>query len=95
MNKYFIEFVGTVTILFAKLLTEGEPTIMALVYFSMFSISKGITSGFFTPIGSLANFMIGRVTQEDFVYNIMTQIAATICVAITFIPIKVFMEKAQ
>ena len=91
-NKYVIEFIGVVTIIFAKLLTEADPTIMAMVYFALFSIAKGITTGYFTPIGSLAAWMIGRVPTEEFMYNVLTQLIATIFVAITFLPIRTFLH---
>lgn len=84
---------GVVTIIYAKLLTEADPTVMALVYFAMFSISKGITTGFFTPIGSLSAWLIGRVPTEEFFYNVFAQILASICVAITFLPVKTYMDK--
>jgi glycerol uptake facilitator-like aquaporin len=92
LNKYFIEFLGVTTIIYAKLLTEADPSVMAIVYFAMFTIAKGITTGFFTPIGSLAAWMIGRVPTEEFIYNVIAQVAGAICVAITFLPIKTYME---
>ena len=92
MNKYFIEFLGVTTIIYAKLLTEGDPTIMAIVYFAMFSIARGITTGYFTPIGSLAAWMIGRTRNEDFMWNVISQLVATLFVAVTFLPIKTYME---
>jgi glycerol uptake facilitator-like aquaporin len=93
INKYFIEFLGVTTILYAKLLTEADPTIMAIVYFAMFSISKGITTGYFTPIGSLAAWSIGRARNEDFMYNVIAQFVATLFVAVSFLPIKTYMDK--
>ena len=93
LNKYFIEFLGVTTILYAKLLTEADPSIMAIIYFAMFSIAKGITTGYFTPIGSLSAWMIGRVPTQEFMYNVLAQFAATICVAISFLPIKTYMDK--
>jgi hypothetical protein len=91
-NKYLIEFIGVVTIIYSKLLTEADPTIMAMVYFSLFSIAKNITTGYFTPIGSLAAWMIGRVPTEEFMYNILTQLIATLFVVITFLPIKSYID---
>ena len=91
-NKYFIEFLGVTTIIYAKLLTEADPSIMAIVYFAMFSISTGITTGYFTPIGSLAAWMIGRVPTEEFIYNVIAQLVATLFVAITFLPVKTLMN---
>ena len=93
LNKYFIEFMGVTTIVYAKLLTDGEPFVMAIVYFAMFSIAKGITTGYFTPIGALAAWMIGRVPTQEFIYNVLAQTAAAICVAISFLPIKTYMDK--
>lgn len=92
-NKYFIEFLGVVTIIYAKLLTEANATIMAIVYFAMFTIAKDITTGYFTPIGSLSAWMIGRVPTQEFLYNVMAQVAGAVAVAITFLPIKTYMDK--
>lgn len=89
-NKYFIELLGVTTIIYAKLLTEADPTIMAIVYFAMFSMAKGITTGYFTPIGSAAAFLVGRVPRQDFIYNLLAQFAGTILVAITFLPVKAY-----
>jgi glycerol uptake facilitator-like aquaporin len=91
-NKYFIEFLGVTTIIYAKLLTEADPSVMAIVYFAMFSIAKGITTGYFTPIGSLAAWIIGRVPTEEFMYNVIAQLVATIFVALTFLPVKTYMD---
>ena len=91
-NKYFIEFLGVTTIIYTILLTEDDPSIMAIVYFAMFSIAKGITTGYFTPIGSLAAWMIGRLPTEEFMYNVIAQLVATIFVAITFLPVKTLMN---
>ena len=93
LNQYFIEFLGVTTIIYAKLLTEADPTIMAMIYFAMFSIAKDITTGYFTPIGSLAAWIIGRVPTEDFIYNVISQLLATIFVAISFLPVKTYMDR--
>ena len=93
LNKYFVEFLGVTTILYAKILTEADPTVMALVYFAMFGIAKGITTGYFTPIGSLAVWMIGRNTTEDFMYNVFFQFLATVFVAVSFLPVKAYIDR--
>ena len=92
-NQYILEFMGVVTIIYAKLLTEADPVVMAIVYFAMFNLAKGITTGFFTPIGSLAAWMIGRVPTQEFIYNVIAQIGASIAVAITFIPVKAYIDR--
>lgn len=84
---------GVVTIIYAKLLTEADPVVMAIIYFAMFTLAKGITTGFFTPIGSLAAWMVGRVPTQEFIYNVIAQVAAAIAVAITFIPTKAYIDR--
>lgn len=92
-NKYFLEFLGVVVIIYAKLLTEANPTVMAIVYFAIFTIARDITTGFFTPIGSLSAWLIGRVPTRDFLYNVVAQIAGAVVVAIAFTPTTTFMDK--
>lgn len=93
LNKYFIEFMGVVTIIYAKLLTEADPVVMAIVYFAMFTLAKDITTGFFTPIGSLSAWMIGRVPTREFLYNVLAQIGGALAVAVTFIPTKAYIDR--
>lgn len=93
LNKYFLEFMGVVTIIYAKLLTEADPVVMAIVYFAMFTLAKDITTGFFTPIGSLAAWMVGRVPTRDFFYNVLAQVTAAVAVALTFIPVKAYIDR--
>lgn len=93
MYKYFIELLGTTTVLYAKLLTEANPTVMAIVYFSILTISHNITSGYFNPLAAFAGYALGRVPFEEMVYNILTQIAAMCLVIISFTPITAFMKK--
>lgn len=93
MNKYFLEFMGVVTIIYAKLLTEADPVVMAIVYFAMFTLAKDITTGFFTPIGSLSAWMIGRVPTREFLYNVLAQLLGAVAVALTFLPIKTYIDR--
>ena len=93
MYKYFIELVGTTTILYAKLLTEANPTVMGLVYFSVLTIAHTITSGYFNPLSAFAGYALGRVPFEEMVYNILTQVAAMILVVVSFTPISTFMKQ--
>lgn len=93
MYKYFIELMGTVTVLYAKLLTEANPTVMAVVYFSILTISHNITSGYFNPLSAFAGYAIGRVPFEEMVYNILTQVVAMFLVIVSFMPITTFMKQ--
>lgn len=92
LNKYFVEFMGVVVILYAKLLTEADPTVMAIVYFAMFSMAKGITTGFFTPLGATAAYLVGRAEWKDYMYNFITHILGMLAVSTTFSPVRVYMN---
>lgn len=87
MNKYFIEFVGVLILLFAKILTEGDPVVMGLVLFSVLHIAKGITSGFFNPLSAIAIYGLGRTSFSDMRNNILAQGAALVAFLIAYTPI--------
>ena len=93
MNKYFIEFMGVLVILYAKLMTEGDPTVMAIIYFSVFSIGKGITHGYFTPLGVFVSFILGKMTATESFYYLTAQYLAAAAIIVTFIPLKTLMER--
>ena len=91
--KYFIDFIGTLTILYAKIYTDANPSIMALVYFAMFYIGKGLTEGFFSPLGVFVQYSLGRINATDAMYYLIAQYSAAILIILTFIPIKTFMQR--
>ena len=92
MYKYFIELVGTVTVLYAKLLTEGNPSVMGIVYFATLTIAHNITTGYFNPLSAFAGYSIGRVPLNEMLYNIGSQIVAMLLVIVSFTPITAFMK---
>lgn len=92
MNKYFIEYLGVVVIVTAKLLTEANPIVMAIVYFSVFTIARNITSGFFTPFGPLAMYMLGRGASDDMLKNLAAQIAGALSAILMFKPLKAYID---
>jgi glycerol uptake facilitator-like aquaporin len=94
MYKYFIELVGTVTILYAKLLTEGSPPVLGIVYFSILTIAHNITSGYFNPLSAFAGYAIGRVPFTEMIYNIVAQVTAMLLVIVSFTPITTFIKDA-
>jgi len=92
MNKYFIEYLGVLVIVTAKLITEANPIVMAIIYFSVFTMAGEITSGFFTPFGPLAAYMLGRGTVQDMMYNLGAQLAGAVSAILMFKPIKAYMD---
>ena len=92
MNKYLLEFMGVVVILYSKILTDANPVIMGLVYFACFYMTSGITTGYFTPLGPTSYYLLGRMSSEEFMYNLGVQILGMLCVVITFLPVSRFLE---
>ena len=76
----------------AKLITEANPIVMAIIYFSVFTMAGEITSGFFTPFGPLAAYMLGRGTVQDMMYNLGAQLAGAVSAILMFKPIKAYMD---
>jgi hypothetical protein len=88
MYKYFIELLGVVTILYAKLLTDGNPAVMGVVYFAMFTIAYGITTSYFSPLSGVASYFLGHMTYDDLIYNLIAQTLGTALVIISFKPVQ-------
>jgi len=86
---------GCVTILYAKSLTDGDPAVVGFIYFAMLFISKGITTGFFTPLGSFVSWVLGQMPNDEFMYNLIAQFSAAVLVAVTFLPITAYMHHFQ
>jgi hypothetical protein len=92
LNKYFVEFMGVVVILYAKFMTNADPTIMAIVYFSMFKMAQNITTGYFTPLAATTSYLVGRAEKYDFIYNLIAHVLGMLAVSLTVSPIRVYME---
>ncbi len=93
MYKYLIEFVGTLVILTAMVITEVDPVIMGLVYFSTFFMTKNLSNGYFNPLGPLVIMLLGRGEMMDMIYNVVAQVLAALSVWVLFNPVTTFIEK--
>lgn len=92
MYKYIVEAVGVCVIVTAKLLTEANPVVMAVIYFAAFTLTKGITTGFLTPFGPLTAYILGRGDTQDMIYNLIAQITGAVSAALLFKPISSFLH---
>lgn len=92
MNKYFIEYLGVLVLVTAKLLTNAEPWVMALVYFSMLHLTRDISTGYFTLFAPIANYLLGRESGEDVMKNVIAQILGALSAILLFKPIKHIIE---
>jgi glycerol uptake facilitator-like aquaporin len=91
-KKYLIEFLGTLVIMTSKLLTEAHPVVMGIVYFSVYWMARGITTGFFNPFGPYAAFILGRGTYDDMIYNIASQFLGATAGILLFKPLKAYIQ---
>lgn len=91
-KKYIIEYMGVLVILVAKLITEADPIVMGVMYFSVFWMAGKITSGYFTPFGPLAMYMLGRGNTQDMIYNLIAQITGALSAILLYKPLKVYMD---
>ena len=92
MNKYLVEYMGVLVLITAKLITEADPIVMGVIYFSLFTLAGKITSGFFTPFGPLAAYMLGRGNVQDMMYNFVAQVSGAVSAILLFKPIKAYIE---
>lgn len=93
MYKYLIEFVGTLVILTAMVLTEVDPIVMGLVYFSTFFMTQKLTNGYFNPLGPLMIMLLGRGEMMDMIYNVVAQVLAALSVWVLFNPVTTFIQE--
>lgn len=91
MYRYFIEVLGVVTLLYAKLLTHSDPAIMGLVYFSMLTIAKGITTSYFSPMAGIVSYSMGHMPFDDLWFNILSHMIGTALVIISYHPVHHFL----
>ena len=90
-KRYIIEYLGTTVVMTSKLLTEANPVVMGVVYFSVYWMTQGISTGYFTPFGPLAAYMLGRGSTTDMVYNLVAQVSGAISGILLFKPLKAYM----
>lgn len=91
MRQYIVEYMGTLVVLVAKLVSDADPLVMGVVFFAVFSITRGISTGYFTPFIPVTGYLLGRMTLEESMYNILAQVLAGLSAVILLKPIKAFM----
>ena len=88
--QYLVEFMGTLVIVYALLLTDTNPAIMGLTYFAVYTVAGELSSGTFHPLGAVGYYMIGRMSLREMCLNLSVQIFAMIAAVLSFLPIKAF-----
>ena len=88
--QYFVEFMGTLVIVYALLLTDTNPAIMGITYFAVYTVAGELSSGTFNPLGVVGYYMSGRMSLREMRLNLSAQIFAMIAAVLSFLPIKAF-----
>jgi glycerol uptake facilitator-like aquaporin len=88
--QYLVEFMGTLVVVYALLLTDTNPAIMAITYFAVFTVAGELSTGTFSPLGTLGYYMIGRMSLREMCLNLSAQIFAMIAAVLSFLPVKAF-----
>lgn len=92
MYKYLIEYMGSLVIVTAMLLTESDPIITALTYYAALWMGQGITNGYFNPLAPLVTLALQRGQMEDMIMNVGAQIAGALSAVLIIQPTTVFLK---
>jgi glycerol uptake facilitator-like aquaporin len=94
MKQYIVEYMGTLVVLISKLISDADPVVMGLVFFGVFSITKGISTGYFTPFIPVTSYLIGKMTLEESLYNILAQILAGLSAVLLVKPTMILIKES-
>ena len=92
MKQYIVEYMGTLVVLVAKLISDADPVVMGLVFFAVFTITKGISTGYFTPFIPVTSYLLGRMTLEESLYNILSQVFAGLSAVLLMKPTMILIK---
>lgn len=82
--KYFIEFLGTIVLVFAHFLTHANPYAMGIATFAVYSIGSPVHAEHFSPLMTTVSYLLGRLPQSETFYIIISQFLAAFLVFVTF-----------
>ena len=84
MRGLLLEYAGTLLIMTAIFYTHGNPILIGLAYTAALVIADGHTEGFFSPLGVLVDYGLGRMTFEKSVKMVAVQVAAALSVILLY-----------
>jgi len=92
MKQYIVEFVGSIVIVTAILVTNANPYVMGITYLATYLVSDDISTGHFNPIGAMAVYLAGRSSTYETCMNLLAQMAGMLAAIIAFLPITAFIR---
>jgi hypothetical protein len=90
--KYFIEFLGTLVLVFAHFFTHANPYVMGMTTFAVYTIGQSADATSFSPLTTTVSYFLGRLTSTESLYAIAAQYVAVALIIVTFKPLKSFIE---
>jgi hypothetical protein len=79
-----LEYMGTLLIVAALMLTHANPIVVGLAYTSALFIADGKSDGLFTPVGVLVQYLLGRIGSTASLKLLAAQVAAAASVALLY-----------
>jgi hypothetical protein len=79
-----LEYMGTLLIVASLLFTHANPIVVGLAYMSALFIADGKSEGFFTPLGVLVQYLLGRIGPTASVKLLAAQVAAASSVVLVY-----------
>lgn len=77
MNKYLVEFIGTMFLMFV-ILTVGEALPIGLALTAAIMLGGAISGGHFNPAVSTAFFISGKLNMQDLIKYILVQVVGAV-----------------
>jgi hypothetical protein len=77
-----LEYVGCLLIMSSLVFTHANPVVVGLAYTSALFIADGQSEGFFTPLGVLFQYILGRISVVNSLKMVGVQILAVLSVVL-------------
>jgi hypothetical protein len=84
MRGLLLEYTGALLILASMIYTNGNPIMVGLAYSAALFIADGQSEGFFTPMGVLVQYGLGRISMMNSAKMVATHIAAGLSVLLLY-----------
>jgi len=83
LRGFLLEYTGTLLIIAALLFTHANPFAVGIAYTAALSISLD-SEGYFTPLGVIVKYVLGRITTSHALKLIGVQLAAALSIVLLY-----------
>lgn len=85
LQGLLLEYTGTVLIIGSLMYTHSNPVLVGLAYMVALFLADGKSEGFFTPLGVLVQYLLGRLTLNTALKLVATHIAAAVSIYLFYV----------